>query len=892
MIGNGISLKFRSGEALLPYIDDLAFWGDAFDYDISVLKDKSGNANHVPLVNGNCVNFINDVTITLYPAKVGATITELNKSTSDLNGIAVNGSGHVEITQASLTDPKVYQFKLSTGDEYFLIGGATNYALCSGSVWGLLGGTENTDWEWETQDNYFGNLQNGYNTGGGLPYDITNDLTDAGWGYRDGWAVAGAAEAVYTGGQYAYTSLLDFRNAGFVAGKTYSVKITVWDSTENFPTSRGSGGFYQHYMTNNPTYGNDLEYDDNGVLLSLNGEHIITGPWDTGVDRISFDFLDVTNDNTGRNLKLKVDWVKQVEDDILIMGEDYDYTLLGDALINKPANNRHNGCEVQLDFSGISGVTEAGGGAWTGPSAYTPGDAVTNPMFKRVRYNTDLEEEESEFAVFDSFVTGSVLTRVLEIYEEANMLMKYFPDDEAEPILVIQKYDATRDVVTVFCKVGYNGLYTYSGQHLVNNSNQLPVGIELADLSPSYNQYTDRVGPYNLADLSWCGGAHVAPSSDDTGEGDWAEVTAVDNGADTVALDSVADFPSQLEDTPPFRLVEIRNGTGTAYTTVLTRSKYTINGNVLTLTPVNGGTGADLSAVVTGGANPSRANYNYQTAGQASKSISSGYETWTPIKRFSLDVVNHLYDYREINKSTLKPGSIIIKETVHYKISQKAPFVFINYTGEFKQAWSVNTYYGIQGGQIAAATDARMYLPHSDDETLRAITGVLSGDRSTYPCEKVIMIDDVTDNDASKNIVSYIDLNFGSVDEGLSTLDYWNTELKNYFRCVNTQNIAKGYSVTWRGGYGLFKNVASTQYIIAYFQWENEDLYFIVDFTDSLTFGSINEVFTAVSGRKVEQVYKDSGISIASTPGTEFTVPDTGLDLTATAAGNIKLKLV
>jgi len=97
--------------------------------------------------------------------------------------------------------------------------------------------------------------------------------------------------------------------------------------------------------------------------------------------------------------------------------------------------------------------------------------------------------------------------------------------------------------------------------------------------------------------------------------------------------------------------------------------------------------------------------------------------------------------------------------------------------------------------------------------------------------------------------------------------------------------------VTWRGGMGIPRNYASTQYIVAYFSYENSSLYYIVDFTDSLTFGSINEVFDEVSGRVCEVVYKDAGISIADSPGTSFTIPDTGLDLTATASGNIKLKI-
>ena len=138
----------------------------------------------------------------------------------------------------------------------------------------------------------------------------------------------------------------------------------------------------------------------------------------------------------------------------------------------------------------------------------------------------------------------------------------------------------------------------------------------------------------------------------------------------------------------------------------------------------------------------------------------------------------------------------------------------------------------------------------------------------------------------------FMDLDYGTPSLGESTNPYFTTPAKAYFDMIKTTAKSIGDNVQWRGGWNYFKNVATTQYVLAYFQYENGSLYFIVDFTDSLTFGSINEVFIQISGRNVEQISKDSGITVAAVVGTSYIVPNTGLDLTAVSSGNIKLKLI
>lgn len=1006
----GLLHRFRGG--LSAYKSLMAFWSDTFDFDANTLLDKSGNGNDVPLINGNCVNFINDVTITLSVAQIGATVSEVNFS-GTTTGVTVNGSGHIEIVQASLPVAKLYQIKLSTGDEFFLTGGTNQIVFCNSGLYGLMGtygsklnvsncengtapndfqnfanatptgfdaisdglgtylagtadeinfvsgetyevafdqvlnsGTaatvaissgligsdlsvenrqdsitganvlvftcnlsatgvvqfriqnlandfeitnlsvrkkiEGGDYKWETQDDYFGNLQNGFSKEGLLFNYAPVSILDYPAHYFIGRFTRFDADTVKYIGEDAGSGTSSFRweDVRITIGKTYQVKITVSNSTEDFALK----DFQVIYLNNSQEW----YADDDGVELWRNGEHIITIPCNY-LSRTDFRINDSGKDYLGKNLDCYVNYIKEIDTDILIPA--YSTTdAAGNTLTHPALSNKHNGCEVEIDFSGISGVTEAGGGAWSGPAAYTFSDTVTNPMFKRVAYNDNLQEIESDYIVFKSFINTNTLSSVLVLMKESNMLMKYFPNENSKPVLVIQKYDSTRDVVTVFCEVGYNGLYTYSQQFYVSNTKQLPVGIELSDLG-SYNEYGDRIGPYNINGLGWVGGAHVAPSSAIYDSATWEEITAVDDVVETITLGGgVSKFPSQLPSPPPTRMLEVMVWDGSAYA-IVTRNKYEVSGLILTLSQLGGASGVDLSGVVPGAADPPYASYQFQTGKQSSLVKSSSALAWAAIRSFEMNVINDLLDYTTIDKPTLV-GDTIIQETVNYKIHQESPTVYIDYLAEFLSNKTVDVYYGMQGYMIAVAGgNARMYLAHSDDETLRAIASVTSGARATYPCEKVITVDDVTDNDASLNLSNFMDLSHGTPAAGESTNDFWNTNAKNYFQNIHSQAKVIGNEVTWRGGFNIFKNHASTQYVLAYFQWENGSLYFIVDFTDSLTFGSINEVFTVVAGRNCVVDYKDASITISGTPGSSFTIPDTGLDLTATAAGNIKIKL-
>ncbi len=861
--------------SLPDYISQMAFWSSTFNFTTNVLTDKSGNANHVPMIGGYCVNFINDVTITLNPVQIGATITELNKSSVDLNGISINGSGNIEITQASLTDPKVYHFKLSTGDDFYLTGGDEKWVFSKLVLFGTLGGAVDTDWEQETQDNYFANQQRGFTLGGDLPLNISYNMTT--WGKRN-FATPDATTVQYTGiNSVAFNSFFELQNL-FESGGHYKAKITTWDSTENF--GAGSDGLKVLYASASGVW-----LDDDGDLISNNGEHIMTfdDPWPGALNRITFDITDATIDMTGKNLKFRVERIRKIESVVLVPAYDSSLDAVGESLGVSGSSAYLNGSETELDFSGITGVTEAGGGAFSPPATYTLGDAVTNPMVKRVRYSSSFEELENDYIIFKSFINGNTLTDILYLLEEANMLIKRFSNVESNQLLVLQKYDSTRDVLTIFGKVGPNELYTYSQQSLVNNSKQLPVAITYAG---NYNDWVDRIGPYNMENIGWVGGGHNAPSVE-TIQSDWEEILAFNDTTDTVTVGDATEFPE-----PPSggkRLVEIKNWDGVDYAAGA-RVKYGVSGEVLSLSVILSGN-VDLSGVVLGGGNPSQVNYTFQSGSEDSKIIANDPTDWLAVNDVSITVVNSLKDYTQIDKGALTGGDIM-RETVRYTMSQKSPTVSIVYQNVMLEDYQIIAYYGMQGTMIASGGDARMYLAHSDDETMRAVSGVTSGARATYLCEKVVSVSDYTDNSASTNKSDFMDLSYGTPSDDESTNPYWNTTAKNYFQNIHNQAKVVGDLVTWRGGFNMFKNQASTQYVLAYYQYENDELYFIVDFTGNLTFGSINEVFDVVGGRKCEVIYKDDGIAITDDPDTSFTIPDTGLDLTATSVGNIKIKLL
>lgn len=866
--------------ALNDFSSLMSFWSDTFDFTNNVLTDKSGNNNDVPLVASNCVNFINDVTITLSIPQVGSSISELNESSGDTTGISVNGAGHIAIDQSELTNVKIWQFKLDTGDEFFLTGGINNYVFCDSSLYGTLGGTEDTDWEWETTNSYFRNLQYGYSLNVPLfnlvPVSVLNWPS---YWFNGQFARTDADTITYTGingagsnSYFEYQSILR-------VGQTYEIKLTVSESTENFEYNS-----LQLIYTNTSA----KIYDNDGAELYKNGEHIITITCNN-LTRITFRMSDSGKDYSGRSLKCYVNYCKEIDSSLLIPAYDTSYDTAGNALTVAGSTSRHNGCEVQLDFSGITGVTDANGDSYAPPSDYTFSDSLTNPMFKRIAYDNDLNEIESDYIIFTEFLNGTNLSEVLTLLKEKNMLIRRFSSKESNDIFVIQKYDANYDLVTIFSKVGYNSLYSIAQFNLVTNTKQLPVSIDYDDVYP-INHYSDRIGPYYLSGIGWIGGGHQSPNTN-TPDANWEEIMSADDTEETVTVADSSFFPD-----PPdgkVRLCTQKYWTGSAYASAA-HNKYTKSGNVFVLTNLNDDYGIDLSNVVStvGDPNPPYQTYQYQTAHEESKTINPDVATWTACNSVTVKVSNNIEDYTQTNKDTLV-GVTIIDETVNYKITQEAPNVSINYSGAFLGNGTITLYYGLQGIDMAVdGADGRIYFAHGQDDSMQTDADLNSGTRSSYPCEKVVKIYDVTDNDSAHG-VTFMDLSYGTPAAEEATNPYWSTTGgKVYFRNIDGGVVKiSGDMVTWRGGMGILKNYASTQYVIAYYSYENGALYFIVDFTDSLTFGSINEVFEEVSGRVCEVVYKDGGISIADSPGDSFTIPNTGLDLTATASGNIKFKI-
>lgn len=876
-IGTAIGISFKGGgQSWSSYWKSRSkFWSDTFNFTTNVLTDKSGKGNHVPLVGGNCVNFINDVTITMYPAQTGATVTEVNKA-GVTTGVTVS-SGNIAIDQSALPDAKIYQIKLNNGVEIFLTGGANNYVFATPLIFGKIGGTLNTDWEWSTQNNYFGNLQNGFSKEG-LLYNIIKPMNDATWYASAGYTKVSATEVRYDGGNsVAAGQIYHSPTPAKVIGKTYKVKLTVWDSTEDF----GDNKIGLRYLTGASSY---LYTDDDGVQIQKNGVHYFSFTYAGATDRLSFNTLSAGVDWTGKVIKFRFDWCKETDATILIPA--YSTTdACGNTLTHPFIEGYiHEGTDVKLNFSGIAGVTDSNGDPLALSATYTAGTELVNPQFKRIKFSPQLKSIEGEYIVFESFQSGNSLSQLLTYLEEANMLVKTNTNGS---VLLIQKWDASYDRVFYFDKKGYNEYYTIQNSQLIANTNQLPVKHEYSALNQSLiNDFSDNIGPYNIASVGWCGGTHLYPDSV-VPAADWEEILAADNTLDTIDLGDVTEFPD-----PPVgnkRLVAIMNYVAGAYTPA-DRVSYTKSGLVLSMTAVRRSNTVDLSGVVIGGATPSQAAYQFKTINIGTPVLSEDHADWTAIKEFSMAVTNVIVDPSQVTKATLLGGDMITQIITH-TIHQNAPTVFCDVEETFLQAKTVNTYYGLQF-EDRGMTGGKVYFAHGADNTLQDAADQDSGARATYKCEKYIMVETVANNNG-KNLSIFIDHDYGTPLANESTEPYFKTPTKTYFTNILNQNKGVGDKVTWRGGYNYFRNKSTTQYILAYYQYENGSLYFIVDFTGSLTFApSVTEVLTIIAGRKAEITYKDAVITINGVTGSSFTIPNTGLSLTATAAGNIKLRLL
>lgn len=146
-----------------PALTDLEFWSDDFDFTNNLWLDKSGKDNHASLTGGFCIEILDDVTLTLLTAKIGATITKVNDSELLTSGVSVNGSGHIEFdfSELTVTANKIWNVFLSTGEEFRFTSGISPYVWASANR-GVFGGTETTEWQWSTTDLAHLNLRYGF----------------------------------------------------------------------------------------------------------------------------------------------------------------------------------------------------------------------------------------------------------------------------------------------------------------------------------------------------------------------------------------------------------------------------------------------------------------------------------------------------------------------------------------------------------------------------------------------------------------------------------------------------------------------------------------------------------------------------------------------------------
>jgi len=157
------------------------FFSGDLDFATNKWIDQSDKKNDATLVGGYCVEVLNDITITLQTARVGATITKVNDSASLTDGIAVDGSGNITIdfSELSVIANKIWNIFLSTGEEFRFTTGAGLYIYAANN-YGAISGTENTEWAWSTTNEAHLNLRYGFSK---YPYSPSSYKSS--WDYRN-----------------------------------------------------------------------------------------------------------------------------------------------------------------------------------------------------------------------------------------------------------------------------------------------------------------------------------------------------------------------------------------------------------------------------------------------------------------------------------------------------------------------------------------------------------------------------------------------------------------------------------------------------------------------------------------------------------------------------------
>lgn len=477
-------------------------------------------------------------------------------------------------------------------------------------------------------------------------------------------------------------------------------------------------------------------------------------------------------------------------------------------------------------------------------------------------------------------------------------------EDSKGRLQVIKKFDATRDIVYLFAERGLNRIISLRSVMIKDNSDLLPsIDSAMTDdeiTGPENNvwggSYADILGPYELTpgDAQWHAGSHVspfAPAYNTT----WVEI--VGKTSDSITLADASDFPDPID----YQICSIQDYNGGAYSNK-GFFNYTKAGNVLTLTIATPDSPPMsptlLDSVVIGGDNPSQCVFVVPTAVPGTPTYLAdrtaiASETWTACSEVSIEVTNSISPYDTIDAST-HIGTEILSENVTFIINQNSGNVYIDLETTVKDSVNVSVYYGSQLIEFQTAyAPSKYYYAHSDDPSLiDSLTGTDSGARATYPCEKHIMLRYGEASDNNINMSGWVDLLYGTPSEDRDTDPFWKyITNKVYFQNIGGENnYVADDLIKWRGGLNFFANDSDTEGVIAYWEYKNNATYYIIDFTDSLSFNH-DEVFTAIANRSAEVISKDDSITVNDLSGNTFGIPSIGLSLSATGAGNIELKI-
>lgn len=477
----------------------------------------------------------------------------------------------------------------------------------------------------------------------------------------------------------------------------------------------------------------------------------------------------------------------------------------------------------------------------------------------------DLQIEEVTAYLQDKWDLTGITYANYVTYEKENVAYR----DGDKVTISSRMGDGKEDMITILDKAPSNNIITVYKRGFNNNITNIVDTLFAIDTLLMWAR-SDNIGPYlnksvdGEESVVWSGGAHTKIT------GIKAKILFFNYVSGKMKISNATYFPDSIG------IINVEDQSGNS------RGYFKYNGKTAT--------GDTLKDVVMSTSYPLYivANDSVFLCQRTVKSstVTYTYNNGTPLPEneyvqfdsLKAHVVNEIFGGWTINDTTGN-GTVLIEETADYVIRERGQ-TEVELKSVFQDSILVSRYYGMQRILSENGMEQTTYIAKAENPAIRAYSPYYnSGAYPTYPSDRMIM------SGKGLNHAWWLDLTYGLPDSSWGFTNYSiGGSGKYYFYQIDQvpeKKFGANDSVYWHGGFNYFRNDLKTNSSYAYFQYEKNKLYLIVDFHAAV---SESITSTKLTGKTITVSSKSDSVTAV-----DLTAADSEIDLSSSGYGWCKL---